>query len=75
MNLALTPDPGGWNLVWNKAGTVVTATHAGLGEGMTYTAMVSANDASGNALASLFSWSFTTLSTKYWIYLPVVSRQ
>jgi len=45
-NLALTPDPGGWNYYWNDDSTVVTATHNAFTEGVTYSATVTAKDGS-----------------------------
>ena len=75
LNLALTPNPGGWNTTWNAAGTVVTATHAPFAQGTVYTATVTANDAAGNPMEAPAGWSFTTQVEGYWIYLPVVLRQ
>jgi hypothetical protein len=74
LQLELDPDPGGWLLAWNEAGTVVTATHAGLNAATTYVATVTASDAWGNAMAAPASWSFTTASTMHQIYLPLVVR-
>jgi hypothetical protein len=72
--LSLSPDPGGWQMTWNEGGTEVTAWHAAFAAGTTYHATVSANDAWGNALAQPATWSFTTLTDRHVVYLPLVSR-
>ena len=74
LQLLLNPDPGGWSLAWNEAGTVVTATHAGLDAETTYAATVTASDGWGNAMVAPVSWSFTTASATYQIYLPLVVK-
>jgi hypothetical protein len=56
-------------------GFVVTATHAGFDEGTTYMATVTASDIADNLMTEPFSWSFTTLTEEYWIYLPLVLKQ
>ncbi|MEA3396262.1 MAG: Ig-like domain-containing protein, partial [Chloroflexota bacterium] len=72
LDLALSPDPGGWRMVWNEAGTVVTATHAGFARGTVYTATVTANDAAANPMVTPLTWPFAT--ERYRIYLPLVIR-
>jgi hypothetical protein len=72
LDLELTPDPGGWRTTWNEAGTVVTATHAGFSIATTYTATVSARDASANEMVAPDEWSFSTQAGL--IYLPVVLK-
>jgi hypothetical protein len=74
LQLTLSPDPGGWFLAWNDAGTVVTATHASLAAETTYLATVTASDGWGNAMTAPLSWSFTTASATYQIYLPLVVK-
>lgn len=73
LNLALTPDPGGWFYTWNEAGTVVTATHASLVNATVYTATLMARDGSANPMAAPFTWSFTT-TEKYRLFLPLALR-
>ena len=74
LSLKLTLDPAlGITTTWNEAGTVVTATHAGLAMGTAYTVTVTANDAAGNSMAAPTSWTFAT--EKYRIYLPPILRQ
>jgi predicted GH43/DUF377 family glycosyl hydrolase len=72
LNLALSPDPGGWFYTWNDAGTVVTATHAGLINATTYTATVTAKDGSANSMTAPFTWSFT--AEKYRLFLPLTLK-
>ncbi|MCP4361328.1 MAG: hypothetical protein GY796_25240, partial [Chloroflexi bacterium] len=59
---------------WNDAGTVFTVTHSGLTEGTVYALSVMANDAAGNPLSTPHTWSFTTMSTGYELYLPVLLK-
>jgi enediyne biosynthesis protein E4 len=74
LQLTLSPDPGGWFLLWNDAGTVVTATHTGLDASTTYHASVAAEDGWGNAMLAPVSWSFTTARAVHHVYLPIVVR-
>ncbi len=74
LQLNLTPDPGGWSIGWNQAGTVVTATHAAFASGTTYQATVTAKDAWANPMAASHSWSFATAGGWRRIHLPLVLR-
>jgi photosystem II stability/assembly factor-like uncharacterized protein len=74
LDLALAPDPDGWQVAWNEAGTEVTATHSGLEPGTTYQAAVTASDAWGNAIVAPEAWSFSTEQDEYLIYLPLLYR-
>jgi len=73
LNLALTPDPGGWFYTWNEAGTVVTATHAGLVGATVYTAMLMARDGSANPMTAPLTWSFETVEYRH-LFLPLVLK-
>ncbi|MBN1956203.1 MAG: FG-GAP repeat protein [Anaerolineae bacterium] len=70
------PDPGGWSAAWNVLGTVVTLTHDDFAEGALYTGMVAtADDLAGNPLLGApYAWEFTTATTTYQLFLPVVVR-
>jgi hypothetical protein len=70
LDLALTPDPGGWFFTWNDDYTVVTATHSLFAVETSYTATVSAGDAWGNPMIAPFTWSFTT--GRFRVYLPTI---
>jgi len=74
LSLTLLPDPGGLATTWNDAGTVVTASHADFAEDTLYTATVMANDAADNAMTTPLSWTFTTLTEGYEVYLPLILR-
>jgi hypothetical protein len=74
LDLSLAPDPGGWRTSWNEAGTVVTATHAGLSAETSYVATVTASDAAANPMSGLSSWSFSSGTEGEWVYLPIVLR-
>ena len=68
------PDPGGWIFTWDESQSAVTATHAIFQEGITYAITLGARDLAGNQMAQLFSWSFSTMSGLFEIYLPLVTR-
>jgi parallel beta-helix repeat protein len=74
LELVLAPDPGGWSLIWNEAGTVVTATHTAFEMGTTYQATATAGDAAGNQMVSAKSWTFTAVSEENRVYLPLILR-
>jgi hypothetical protein len=71
-NLTMTPDPGGWQHVWNDVSTAVTATHNPLDYDTTYNLSVTTSDAANNVMTTPYTWSFTT--TKAYIFLPVIMR-
>jgi hypothetical protein len=75
LDLVLEPDPGGWSITWNEAGTVVTATHAGLAGGVVHAATVAANDVAGNALVSPYTWSFRASGGEHRVYLPIIPKR
>ncbi|HNT74340.1 MAG TPA: Ig-like domain-containing protein, partial [Anaerolineae bacterium] len=72
------PDPGGWAMVWNGAGTQVTLTHAPLAYNTHYTVTVAAApDLAGNPLtAAPYAWTFVTIphAPNHLIFLPFVTR-
>jgi hypothetical protein len=74
LNVLALPNPGAWLYDWNADSTVVTITHAPFAPGSTYQFSFTVNDASGNALATPFQWSFTTLQEAHFIFLPVIFR-
>ena len=56
-----SPNPGGWDLSWNNANTIVTFTHSDFDEQTTYTFKITqAEDKSGNDMTSTFVLTFTT---------------
>jgi hypothetical protein len=69
----VSPDPGGWQKVWDGAKQVVTLTHNDLAPGTTHTVTIlEASDLAGHSLASApLSWSFTTADS-HKVYLPLV---
>lgn len=72
LNFQALPNPGLWTYAWNEDNTVVTLTHAPFAPDTTYQFSFTVNDASGNALATPFEWSFTTAPNVFEIYLPVL---
>ncbi len=62
LSYAVSPDPGGWEVVWDANGESVTLSHTAFDFGVTYTVVVTgAEDLAGNALANApYTWSFTT---------------
>lgn len=73
LDLDLTPDPGGWDVTWNEAGTVFTLTHAALAPETLHTASVTASDGWANPMTAAFQWSFTG-GEPWRVYLPLLLR-
>jgi predicted GH43/DUF377 family glycosyl hydrolase len=71
-NLTMTPDPDGWQYVWNDASTAVTASHNPLDYDTTYNLSLTTSDAANNVMTTPYAWSFTT--AKAYIFLPIVIR-
>jgi hypothetical protein len=74
LDLALTPDPGGWTFYWNDDNTVVTATHAGLAYETAYGVSVTASNAWAYPMVTPATWSFSTEAGTHQFYLPLVVR-
>ncbi|UCG26084.1 MAG: right-handed parallel beta-helix repeat-containing protein [Chloroflexota bacterium] len=74
LDLALTPDPGSWQLAWNEAGTIVTATHASFTQGTQYHASVTAGDASANVMEAAYEWSLTASKDQFDAFLPLIVK-
>ncbi|MBN1656816.1 MAG: Ig-like domain-containing protein [Anaerolineae bacterium] len=74
-----TPDPGGWVATWQPGDTQVELQHAPFAVNTPYTFTIeTAEDIAGNPLApgpAPNPWSFTTGTTLYHIYLPVLIKQ
>jgi uncharacterized repeat protein (TIGR01451 family) len=69
----VVPNPRGWSVTWNGDGTVATLRHAPFGYWADYAVTVTgAEDVSGNPLAAVYHWSFTT--TPVQVYLPLLLR-
>jgi uncharacterized repeat protein (TIGR01451 family) len=72
----ITPDPGGWTVLWNDTATQVSLAHADLAPGQSYTVTVAVMDIYGQPLVvgpAPNPWSFLT-RTLWGLFLPVVSK-
>jgi uncharacterized repeat protein (TIGR01451 family) len=59
----MTPDPGGWGIVWNQDTTVVTLTHVNFEPGTVYTTSIDVQNVFGDGLVPGLvpnPWSFST---------------
>jgi hypothetical protein len=73
---SVTPDPGGWHVLWNVAWTEASLFHDALLPGQTYTVVVSqARDMARNALTPV-QWTFATMPVEehHHVYLPLVVK-
>jgi hypothetical protein len=57
-----TPDPGGWNIIWNADQTTVVFRHNNFAGGTDYTCTISGTSLTGFALwpSTTATWTFTT---------------
>ncbi|MBN1954869.1 MAG: DUF11 domain-containing protein [Anaerolineae bacterium] len=69
----VTPDPGGWSVDWNGAGTVLTMAHSPFAAWSTYTVSIVAADWATNMLLDApVEWPFTTRIAR--LYVPLILR-
>jgi hypothetical protein len=76
LTYSVTPDPGGWLVLWNVGSTEATLYHDSLLPGQTYTVIVNqARDRARNPLAPV-QWTFATVPAEehHHVYLPLVVK-
>jgi hypothetical protein len=71
----VSPDPGGWDEIWDVSKEAVTLLHNDFVTGTTYTVtMAEASDLVGHPLdGAPLTWSFTTTAA-HQVYLPLALR-